>query len=248
MDRLVYTAASGAKHILEQQATTANNLANVNTTGFRAQLDAFRAVPVQGQGGELPTRTFVVSSTVGSDFSSGAMQMTGRDLDVAVKGQGWLTVTLPDGTEAYTRNGGLKVDPNGILQSQQGYPIAGDGGAITIPPEVNVAITADGTVSAIPATTKPGAATPLGRLKLVNPPENELVRGDDGLFRLRSGQPADADPGVSVVGGALESSNVNAVDSMVSMISLARSFDTQMSLLKNAENNAAKATQLLALG
>jgi flagellar basal-body rod protein FlgF len=246
MDRLVYTAASGAKHILEQQATAAHNLANVNTTGFRAQLDAFRAVPVQGDG--LPTRTFVVSSTVGSDFSSGAMQMTGRDLDVAVKGKGWVAVTMPDGSEAYTRHGSLQIDASGVLQTHQGFPVAGDGGAITIPPEVNVSIAADGTVSSIAATTKPGTATPLGRLKLVNPPEADLVRGDDGLFRLKSGQPADADPAVVVVGGALEGSNVNAVDSMVAMIALARSFDTQMSLLKNAENNAAKATQLLALG
>ncbi len=245
MDRLVYTAASGAKHILEQQATAAHNLANVNTTGFRAQLDAFRAVPVQGDG--LPTRTFVVSSTVGSDFSSGAMQMTGRELDVAVKGKGWIAVSLPDGSEAYTRHGSLQIDPGGVLQTHQGFPVAGDGGAITIPPEVNVSITADGTVSSITATTKPGTATPLGRLKLVNPPEADLVRGDDGLFRLKSGLPADADPAVVVVGGALENSNVNTVDSMVAMISLARAFDLQMSLMKNAENNAAKATQLLAL-
>lgn len=246
MDRLIYTAGSGAKHILEQQATTAHNLANINTTGFRAQLDAFRAVPVQGEG--LPTRTFVVSSTVGADFSSGALQMTGRDLDVAVKGKGWIAVSLPDGSEAYTRHGSLQVDPNGVLQTHQGLPVAGDGGAISIPPEVNVSIAGDGTVSAITATTKPGAPTPLGRLKLVNPNEADLVRGDDGLFRLKSGLAADVDPQVSVVGGALENSNVNAVDSMVAMIALARSFDTQMSLLKNAENNAAKATQLLALG
>jgi flagellar basal-body rod protein FlgF len=246
MDRLIYTAASGAKHVLEQQATAAHNLANVNTTGFRAQLDAFRAVPVQGDG--LPTRTMVVSNTVGSDFSSGAIQMTGRELDVAVKGKGWIAVSMPDGSEAYTRHGSLQVDATGVLQTHQGFPVAGDGGAITVPPEVNVSITADGTVSSITATTKPGTATPLGRLKLVNPPEAELVRGDDGLYRLRSGQPADADPAVVVVGGALENSNVNTVDSMVAMIALARSFDVQMTLMKNAENNAAKATQLLALG
>jgi flagellar basal-body rod protein FlgF len=245
MDRLIYTAASGAKHILEQQATTAHNLANVNTTGFRAQLDSFRAVPVQGDG--LPTRTFVVNSTVGADFSPGAMQMTGRDLDVAVKGQGWIAVQMPDGSEAYTRHGSLQVSDAGILQTHQGLPVAGDGGSISVPPEVNVSVAADGTVASITATTKPGASTVLGRIKLVNPPEKDLVRGDDGLFRLKSGQPADADVNVSVVGGALESSNVNTVDSMVTMISLARSFETQMSLMKNAENNAAKATQILAL-
>jgi flagellar basal-body rod protein FlgF len=245
MDRLIYTAASGAKHILEQQATASHNLANVSTTGFRAQVDSFRAVPVQGDG--LPTRAFVVDSTVGADFSSGPLQMTGRDLDVAVKGQGWLAVQMPDGSEAYTRNGALQMNANGVLQSAGGFTIAGDGGPITVPPDVTVAIGGDGTISSIETTTKPGAPTVLGRLKLVNPPEADLVRGDDGLFRLKSGAPAPADPAVAVAGGALEGSNVNPIDSMVNMIGLARSFEMQMSMMKNAENNAAKATQILAL-
>ncbi|MES2150412.1 MAG: flagellar basal-body rod protein FlgF [Pseudomonadota bacterium] len=245
MDRLVYTAASGAKHILEQQATTANNLANVSTTGFRAQIDSFRAVPVESDG--LPTRAFVVNATVGADYSSGSLQMTGRDLDVAVKGKGWLAVQMPDGTEAYTRNGALQINANGLLQTNAGLTVQGDGGPITVPPEVSVAIAGDGTISTITTSTKPGTSTTLGRLKLVNPPEQDLVRGDDGLFRLRDGTPAPSDPLVQVAGGALEGSNVSPVDSMVTMIALARAFETQMSLMKNAENNAAKATQLLAL-
>ena len=245
MDRLIYTAASGAKHILEQQATTAHNLANVTTTGFRAQIDAFRAVPVEG--GALPTRAFVVSSTVGADYSSGPLHSTGRDLDVAIKGRGWLAVQLPDGSEAYTRNGALQMNQNGLLTSAAGFTIAGDGGPISVPPEVSVMIGGDGTISSIATSTKPGAATVLGRLKLVNPPEADLVRGDDGLFRLKNGAAAPADPQVAVVGGALEGSNVSPVDAMVNMIALARSFDLQMSLMKNAENNAAKAGQILAL-
>jgi flagellar basal-body rod protein FlgF len=248
MDKLVYTAASGLKRIMDQQATTSHNLANVTTTGFRAQIDAFRAVPLQGEGAGLPTRTFVVNATVGADFSSGPLQMTGRDLDVAVKGDGFLAVQLPDGSEAYTRNGALQMNPNGVLTTSAGLPIAGDGGPITVPPEVTVQIGGDGTVSTIATTTKPGAATTLGRLKLVNPPPGQLVRGDDGLFRMKDGSSAAPDPAVVVAGGALEGSNVNPVDAMVNMIGLARSFDTQMNLLKNAENNAAKASQLLALG
>lgn len=246
MDRLIYTAASGARHILDQQATASHNLANVNTTGFRAQVDAFRAVQVQGEG--LPTRAFVVNSTVASDFRSGPIMMTGRDLDVAVKGPGWIAVQMPDGTEAYTRNGALQMNPNGVLTTTAGLPVQGDGGPITVPPEVTVSIGGDGTVSAIATTTKPGAPVMLGRIKLVNPAEADMVRGDDGLFRLKRGGAAPADSAVAVAGGALEGSNVNPIESMVNMISLARSFETQMSLLKNAENNAAKATQLLALG
>jgi flagellar basal-body rod protein FlgF len=245
MDRLIYTAASGAKHIMEQQATTSNNLANLSTTGFRAQLDTFRAVPVQGEG--LPTRAFVVDNTVGADFSSGALQATGRDLDVAIKGKGWIAVQNPDGTESYTRNGALQLSPNGILQTSTGQTIAGEGGPITIPPDVTVSVGTDGTISTLSNTTTPAAPTVLGRIKLVNPKEADLVRGDDGMFRLKDGSSSQADPSVTVTGGALEGSNVSAVDAMVNMISLGRSFETQMSLLKNAENNATKATQILAL-
>jgi flagellar basal-body rod protein FlgF len=245
MDRLIYTAASGAKHILEQQATTSNNLANASTTGFRAQLDTFRAVPVQSEG--LPTRAFVVDNTIGADFTAGPIQATGRDLDVAVKGDGWLAVQMADGSESYTRNGALQVSPNGLLTDAKGQTIAGEGGPITIPPDTTISVGADGTVAGISGTTVPATATVLGRIKLVNPPARDLVRGDDGMFRMKDGSSAPADPAVAVTGGALEGSNVSPVDAMVNMISLARSFETQMSLMKNVENNDSKATQILSL-
>lgn len=245
MDRLIYTAASGAKHILEQQATTSNNLANLSTTGFRAQLDTFRAVPVVSEG--LPTRAFVVDNTVGADFTAGPLQVTGRDLDVALKGQGWIAVQMQDGTEAYTRNGSLQVSPNGILQTANGQTVMGEGGPIAVPPNTTVTIGKDGSVAALATDTRPAATTVVGRIKLANPDQKQLVRGDDGLFRMNDGSSAQADPAVTVTSGALEGSNVSAVDSMVNMISLARSLETQMSLLKNTENNAAKATQILAL-
>jgi flagellar basal-body rod protein FlgF len=245
MDRLIYTAMTGAKHILEQQANTSHNLANATTTGFRAQLDSFRAVPVNGPG--LATRAFVVDATVGTDFTPGAIQQTGRDLDVAVQGKGWIAVQADDGSEAFTRNGSFKLSENGVLQTQNGLNVMGDGGPISIPPDVTLSIGKDGTVSAIATSGKPGAVTVLGRIKLVNPPEDGIVRGDDGLFRMKNGDQADADANVALIGGALEGSNVSVVDSMVSMISLARQFEMQMSLMKNAESNEAKAAQLLAL-
>lgn len=246
MDRLIYTAMTGARHLLDQQATTANNLANATTTGFRAQLDSFRAVPVVSEG--LPTRTFVVDNTVGADFRQGTMQTTGRALDVAVRGDGWLAVQSADGSEAYTRNGSLKVSENGLLQTTSGQTLVGENGPIAIPPDTDVAIAVDGTVSGIAMNqTQPGPANILGRIKLVNPDTKGMVRGDDGLFRNQSGLPADPDLNVRLADGTLEGSNVNPIDAMVNMITLARSFDTQMSLLKNAENNAAKATQILAL-
>ncbi|WP_019141190.1 flagellar basal-body rod protein FlgF [Noviherbaspirillum massiliense] len=245
MDRLIYTAMTGAKHILEQQANVSHNLANANTTGFRAQLDSFRAVPVLGEG--LPTRAFVVDATVGSDFRAGPIQNTGRDLDVAVQGQGWIAVETADGGEAYTRNGSLKMNENGVLQTQSGLSVMGDGGPISIPPDVSVTIAKDGTISTIPTDGK-RSVTVLGRIKLVNPPEENLTRGDDGLFRLKDDNPADADANVTLIGGALEGSNVNVVDAMVNMISLARQFEAHMNVLKNAESNDTKASQLLSLG
>jgi flagellar basal-body rod protein FlgF len=245
MDRLVYTAMTGARHVMEQQATVANNLSNATTTGFRAQLDTFRAVPVVSEG--LATRAFVVDSTVGADMRAGPIQTTGRALDIAVRDQGWIAVQSADGSEAYTRNGSLKVSENGLLQTSSGQTIQGEGGPIAIPPDTTVMVAGDGTVSTISTDYQPGPANVLGRIKLVNPDPKGLVRGDDGLFRQTSGVPAENDAAVRVVDGALEGSNVNPVDSMVNMISLARQFEMQMSLMKNAENNAAKATQILAL-
>ena len=245
MDRLIYTAMTGAKHIMEQQANTAHNLANVSTTGFRAQLDSFRAVPVLSE--SMPTRAFVVDSTMGADFSQGALQQTGRALDVAVQGKGWIAVQMEDGSEAYTRQGSLKTSENGVLQTAAGLSVLGEGGPISIPPDVDVSIASDGTISSTERAGKPGQANVIGRIKLVNPPEESLVRGDDGLFRVKGGTAADADQGVRLAAGALEGSNVNAVDAMVNMISLGRAFEMHMSLLKNAESNAAKAAQLMNL-
>ncbi|MDO9009079.1 MAG: flagellar basal-body rod protein FlgF [Thiobacillus sp.] len=244
MDRLIYTAMTGAKHTLEQQATTSHNLANATTTGFREQINQFRAVPVQGA--ILPTRTFVVDATTGSNYASGAIQQTGRELDVAIQGEGWLAVQAADGSEAYTRNGSLKMDENGLLLTRDGFAVQSDSGPLSIPPGSNLAVAADGTISQLPEGSQPTGLTTIGRLKMVNPPAADLVRGDDGLFRLKSGEPAVADPAVSLLSGALETSNVNVVDAMVSMISLARQFDMQIKLLERAESNDSKASQLLA--
>ena len=245
MDRLIYTAMTGAKHILEQQATNSNNLANATSTGFKAQIDSFRAVPIRGEGS--PTRAFVVDATTGADFTPGPIQNTNRDLDVAIQGKGWIAVQRADGSEGYTRNGSLKMSPNGILQTEKGLNVLGDAGPITIPPDVTISVGKDGTISSVTNNTLPGPANAVGRIKLVNPPEANLVRGDDGIFVMNDGARVAADPNVYLVGGALESSNVNVVDSMVNMIGLARSFETQMKMIQTAENNDNKASQLLSL-
>ncbi len=243
MDRLIYTAMTGASHILQKQASVSQNLANVNTPGFRASIDVFRSVPLAGEG--LPTRTFVVDSTAGTDFTPGVMQQTGRSLDVAVDGKGWIAVQDSSGNEAYTRNGSFQVLPSGILQTHSGMNVLGDAGPITIPPDTEVTIAKDGTISTVPSGTKPSQVVVVGRIKLTNPAESQMVRGDDALFRTRDGNPADANIGVTVVSGSLEGSNVNTVEAMVNMITLARQFDTQMKLLQTADNNAKQASTIL---
>ncbi len=243
MDRLIYTAMTGASHILQQQASVSQNLANTNTPGFRSAIDVFRSVPLVGEG--LPTRTFVVDSTAGTDFTPGAMQPTGRALDVAIDGKGWIAVQDGSGNEAYTRNGSFQVLPNGILQTRGGLNVMGDAGPITIPPDSEVTIAKDGTISTVPSGTKASQVVVVGRIKLTNPPEAQMVRGEDSLFRTLDGNPADADASVTVVAGNLESSNVNMVESMVNMITLARQFETQMKLLSTADANAKAASTLL---
>jgi flagellar basal-body rod protein FlgF len=245
MDRLIYTAMSGAKHAFLQQAGIAQNLANASTTGYRAMEHRFRAVPIQGEG--APTRAFVVDASVANVFDQGPLMATGRPLDVAVQGAGWMAVVSPDGSEAYTRAGNLQIDVNGQLQTAGGLNVQGDGGPIAIPPDNRVAIAPDGTVSTVPLFGTPNNVNVIGRIKLVNPPENELVRGGDGLFRLKSGTPAALDETVRLAPESLEGSNVNPVDSMVSMISLARQFEMQIKMLQTADANAKQANQILSM-
>jgi flagellar basal-body rod protein FlgF len=239
MDRLIYLAMSGAKATMQRQDTLANNLANASTTGFRAELQAFRAVPVQGDGAS--TRVFALESTIGYDAAPGAVQSTGRSLDVAVQGNGWLAVQSLAGTEAYTRAGALQVDAEGQLVTPGGLPVLGDGGPITLPTNATVEIGADGTVTATVGNGRPQQA---GRLKLVTP-EAPMTRGIDGLFRAADGD-LPADPAARLQSGALEGSNVSPVETMVAMIAAARQFEQQMKMLQSAEQKEQAATKLLA--
>lgn len=243
MDRMIYLAMSGAKAAMEQQTAVANNLANASTTGFKTELHRFRAVQVESAA--LPTRAFAVDATVRNDLSQGPMLHTGNTFDVAVQGSGWLAVQTPSG-EAYTRAGNLMVDANGVLRTVRGLEVVGDGGPIAIPPDNQIEIAADGTISATPLSGSRNASTQVGRLKLVNPPEDTLERGDDGLFRVRGGAPAPQDETVKVAGGYLEGSNVNVVEQMVSMISVARQFEMHTKVLQNAQENDRASTKLVA--
>jgi len=241
MDRMIYLSMSGAKATMQRQDILANNLANVSTVGFRAELAAFRSVPVQGSGAS--TRAYALESTPGYDASPGVVTATGRSLDVALRGNAWLAVQALDGTEAYTRGGALDVSADGTLTTRGGLIVLGDGGPIQVPPNTEIAIAPDGTVSARAVN---GVSSAVGRLKLVTP-EAPLDRGEDGLFRAADGElPADAT--ARLQDGALESSNVNPVEAMVAMIAAARQFETQMKLIQTAQADANSAGKLLTLG
>jgi flagellar basal-body rod protein FlgF len=240
MDRMIYLSMSGAKATMQRQDTLANNLANVSTVGFRAELAAFRAVPVQGSGAS--TRVYALESTPGYDATAGQVSATGRNLDVAIKGNSWLAVQGLDGTEAYTRAGSLDVSADGTLTTRGGLTVLGDGGPIQVPPNSEVNIGSDGTVSAKAAN---GKSTSIGKLKLVTP-EVPMSRGTDGLFRAAEGE-LSADPNARLQDGALEGSNVSSVETMVSMITAARQFEAQMKMLQTAEGDEKAAAQLLSM-
>lgn len=244
MDRLIYLSMTGAKHTMGRQAAVAHNLANATSTGYRAEEHKLRAVPVLSEG--LPTRAFVVDASVSNNFDPGSIQHTGRSLDLAVQGKGWIAVQMPDGSEAYTRNGSLEVSANGVLQTRSGLPVLGDGGPITIPPDNEITIGRDGSVSVVPSTGAKNTVAPVGRIKLVNPQEADLKRGEDGLFRMANGQPAEVDANVVLASGYLEGSNVNVVEEMVNMIGLARQFEMQLKMLQSEEANDQAGMQVLA--
>lgn len=240
MDRMIYLSMAGAKATMQRQEVLSNNLANASTTGFRAELQAFRAVPVQGSGAS--TRVYALETTTGYDPSAGPTTSTGRALDVAMQGNAWLGVQALDGTEAYTRMGSLQTSADGTLVTAGGLTVLGDGGPIQLPPDTEPSIASDGTVSVRQAN---GSITPVGRLKLVTP-EAPLARGDDALFRAADGE-LPADPTARLQEGALEGSNVNPIENMVAMIAAARQFETQMKMLQNAERNEQSAGRLLSM-
>jgi flagellar basal-body rod protein FlgF len=234
---------TGAKETLRAQTVNNHNLANASTTGFRADLSAFQSRAVAGAG--YQSRAYATNATIGWDASQGALTSTGRDLDVGLQGPGWIAVQGADGREAYTRAGDLRIEPTGLLLNGAGQQVMGEGGPISIPPHTSLMIAADGTISIVPVGQGPETTSQVGRIKLVNPAAESLVRGDDGLFRTVDGSDAPPDASVRIASGVLETSNVNIADAMVNMIELSRHFDLQVKAMRTAEENAAASAQLL---
>ncbi len=247
MDRFLYIAMTGARETQLAQAVTTNNLANASTTGFRAALANAQDVSLDGPG-YAAARAYAVTEDQGTDFTPGPLMTTGRDLDVAVDGDGWIAVQAPDGTEAYTRAGNLRVDGVGQLTTATGENVLGDGGPIALPPFEKIEIGVDGSVSIRPLGQDAAGLVQVARIRLVNPPSTELQRGADGLLRAAPGAEAAVDANVRLVSGALEGSNVNTVSAMVEMIQQARNFELQIKMMNTAEVNDQAAGELMQLG
>lgn len=243
MDRGLYVAMTGAKQIMQAQAVNNHNIANLSTTGFRADSVGFDTKPIYGPG--YATRVNAVAGDAGTDFSMGVMQSTGRDLDIAVNGKGFIAVRGSDGKEAYTRAGDLRLSPTGAVTTASGQPVLSESGPMVIPPSTQVTIGGDGTVSVVPQGSAPFAVTQVDRIKLVNPSSADLQKGDDGLLRLKSGEKAKTDDTVSVTSGMLESSNVNAAQSLISMIELQRMYEFQIKSINSTDQNEQSAERLM---
>jgi flagellar basal-body rod protein FlgF len=245
MDRMLYVAMTGARETLRAQAGNNHNLANASTVGFKADLQAFQARKVTGDGYE--SRVYATTANTGYDNTVGVQISTDNGLDIAVQGDGFIAVQGPDGQEAYTRAGDLRVDANGQLRTGTGLAVMGDGGPLSVPPHASIVVGGDGTVSIVPLGQGPETKSDVGRIKLVNPAEGDLVKSRDGLFRLRDGGAAEPDAAVRVAAGVLEGSNVNVADAMVNMIELSRRFDMQVRAMRAAEDNGSASARLLAM-
>ena len=243
MDRSLYIAMNGAKQTLLAQTANANNLANTQTTGFKSDLEQFRSMPVFGPG--YPSRVYAMTERPGIDFAPGPIQTTGRDLDVAIKGSGWIAVQGQNGQESYTRAGDLRLTPEGLLQTGTGLSVLGNGGPIAIPPADKLTIGLDGTISIIPLGDNATTLAVLDRIKLVNPPPENLEKQSDGLLYLKGGGAAEPDADVVLTQGALEGSNVNAISAMVEMIELARNFELQTKVMSQTDENAGMSARLM---
>ncbi|MCK5893243.1 MAG: flagellar basal body rod protein FlgF [Endozoicomonadaceae bacterium] len=243
MDKSLYIAFSGVTRAMKAQQVHANNLANLNSRGFRKDFVHSIAAPLQGDGHH--SRVMTVATGTSSAMGSGTAIHTGRNLDLAIADEGWMVVQDDDGKDAYTRAGHLSFDEKGKLITSSGRLIVGNGGDITIPAHRHLEIGGDGMVSVIP--TGIGRSTPvvIGQIKLVNPDPKEIIKGEDGLFRRIDGTEEDKDASVTVKTGYLESSNVNAVEEMIQFMNLSRQFELQFKVMKAAETLAASGDQLL---
>ena len=245
MDHYLYIAMNGASNALHAQQTVANNLANVNTVGFKAEMDHFQSQSVYGPG--YASRAYASDETAGVDYKQGTVMTTGRDLDVMINSEGWFAVQADDGSTGYSRRGDLHIDPTGLLLNGANQIMMGEGGPVTLPDFESLVIGRDGTISIRAAGQAANTLVAVDRLMLVNPPVENMRRGADGLFRTMDGVDAVADASITLTGGALEASNVKSIDAMINMMEYARFYETQVKLMSVAEETDASSARLMRL-
>lgn len=243
MDKMLYVSMTGAQNNTLGLRAHANNLANVSTSGFRRDFEQARSMPLFGD--TYPARVFAMSERPATDFRPGSLQETGRDLDVAIGGKGWVAVQAPDGSEAYVRTASLNIDALGVLRTGNGLPVMGNAGPIAVPPEQKVEIGQDGTISIRALGENPNVLAEVDRIKLVNPDPKSLEKGTDGLIRVKGQSEAEVDATVQLTSGFLEASNVNAVEEMTAILSLSRQFELSVKMMRTAEDNASAMARVL---
>ncbi|MGE8296923.1 MAG: flagellar basal body rod protein FlgF [Pseudomonas sp.] len=243
MDKMLYVSMTGAQNNTLALRAHANNLANVSTSGFRRDFEQARSMPLFGE--TYPARVFAMSERPATDFRSGSLQETGRDLDVAIGGKGWIAVQAPDGSEAYVRTASLNIDALGILRTGNGLPVMGNAGPIAVPPEQKVEIGQDGTISIRALGENPNVLAEVDRIKLVNPDPKSMEKGTDGLIRVKGQPEIEADATVQITSGFLEASNVNAVEEMTAILSLSRQFELSVKMMRTAEDNSSAMARVL---
>ena len=244
MDKALYVAMTGAKQIMLAQQAHANNLANINTTGFKQDFAQARSMQVFADHPHYDTRTYAMTERPGTDFQQGPLIQTGNKLDIALKGEGWIAVQSATGEEAYTRAGNMHVDVNGQVRTGSGLPVLGEGGPLVVPPSTTVEIGADGTVSVL-AEGGVGLAQ-IDRIKLVNPAPENLEKRADGLVYVKEDAPAvQVDGAIRLQSGFLEGSNVNAVSELTDILALSRQYEIQVKLMTHVEQNSEASARLL---
>ncbi|NKB38987.1 MAG: flagellar basal-body rod protein FlgF [Gammaproteobacteria bacterium] len=243
MDRLLYLSMSAAQNTMQAQSVNSHNLANVSTPGFRADLSRFISVPVAGEGFE--SRVYASQTTPGFNADGGAIQQTGNPLDVAIEGEGYIAIRRTDGSEGYTRAGDFRINSVGMLETGGGHAVLGNGGPIVIPPSEKIEIGSDGTITIRPLGQDAATLATVNRIKLVRPDSANLQKATDGQLVLKDGSVAAPDASVRVTSGTLESSNVNMVEALVDMISLARQFEINIKAMQTVKENDESAAQML---
>ncbi|MCV2401506.1 flagellar basal-body rod protein FlgF [Marinomonas sp. C2222] len=243
MDKALYLAMSGGVQTMNAQTIHANNLANVSTTGFRSDYEQARSMQVYGD--YHPSRVYAMTENPATRYTQGDMIQTGRELDVAVAGEGFITVYDEQGREAYTRAGDLQINAAGQLVTGSGLPIAGVNGPVFLPPADRIHITADGSISIVPQGGAGTEVAILNQIKLVNPDIENLRKEEDGLIHSRDGQEFDIDPNVQLVSGFVEGSNVNAVEEMTHIMNLSRRFEMNVKMMDTIKGNADAAARVL---